>query len=62
MSQDEILKLIQNEPGILQIEVYKRFDICKGSVSDQIRRLARKNLIYREYVPRTWKLYPVTSG
>lgn len=55
----ELLKIVQEEPGIYQPDIYKRFDATlKPEVSNQLYLLYAKGLITREKSGRSYKLYP----
>lgn len=54
----ELLKIVQEEPGIYQPDIYKRFDASlKPEVSNQLYLLYAKGLIKREKSGRSYKLY-----
>ena len=55
----DLPKIIKSEPGILQTEIYKRFDPeHKTIISDVLYRMAREGVITREKAGRTYSLYP----
>ena len=54
----ELLKIVQEEPGIYQPDIYKRFDVAlKPEVSNQLYLLYAHGLITREKSGRSYKLY-----
>ena len=54
----ELLRIVQEEPGIYQPDIYKRFDASlKPEVSNQLYLLYAKGLITREKSGRSYKLY-----
>ena len=56
--KQELLSMIQEEPGVIQSDLYKRFDIkLKPEVSNQLYLLYTKGLITREKSGRSYKLY-----
>lgn len=63
MSQDDILKIIHNEPGIIQVNIYSLVDVCAGTAAQQISKLVKWGLIRREPVAachtQSYRLYPV---
>ncbi len=58
MTQEDLLKIIQLNPGIEQQYICKVIDMPRQSIGEQIRALAKKKEIRREYTKRSWKLYP----
>ncbi len=62
MTQDELLEIIRQEPGIELCELRKRASIS-SSVSAQIRGLERRGLITRKTVRtlKTWSLFPIEA-
>lgn len=54
----ELLKIVHEEPGIYQPDIYKKFDVgLKPEVSNQLYLLYAKGLITREKSGRSYKLY-----
>lgn len=54
----ELLRMIQEEPGVLQSDLKKRFDSAlQPEVSNQLYLLNSKDLIRREKSGRSYKLY-----
>lgn len=54
----ELLRMIKEEPGVVQSDLYKRFDTTlKPEVSNQLYLLYAKGLITREKSGRSYKLY-----
>lgn len=54
----DLLEIIKAEPGVVQTELYKRFDAeLKDDVSNELYWLARKGLIEREKSGRSYKLF-----
>ena len=49
MTQDEILKIIKEHPGILQKDLRSYSFLCSSKVSEQCSGLRRKGMIRREY-------------
>lgn len=47
LTQDDILRIIKNEPGIETSELKKRADVSPGTVSQQVAALVLKGLIKR---------------
>ena len=47
MSQDAILQHIQDNPGVLQSNVYKNLGMPKSTVSIQVKKLLKWNQIKR---------------
>lgn len=54
----ELVSIIEKEPGVIQADLYKRFDPeLKPEVSNQLYLLSAKGLIIREKSGRSYKLY-----
>lgn len=54
----ELLRMIKEEPGVVQSDLYKRFDASlKPEVSNQLYLMSAKGLIKREKSGRSYKLY-----
>lgn len=50
--------LIEEEPGVLQSDLYKHFDAdLKNEISNQLYQMAGQGIIIREKSGRTYKLY-----
>ena len=60
MTQDELLEIIRQEPGIELCELRKRATISSSAVTVQIRGLERRGLIMKKTVRtlKTWSLFP----
>jgi DNA-binding MarR family transcriptional regulator len=63
MTQDELLEIIRQEPGIELCELRRRASISSSAVSAQIRGLERRGLIMRKTVRtlKTWSLFPIEA-
>ncbi len=63
MTQDELLEIIRQEPGIELCELRKRASISSSAVSAQIKGLERRGLIIRKTVRtlKTWSLFPIEA-
>ena len=64
MSQDEIMKIVNNQIGITQIEaIYtcRKKDISSASAAQQIISLRKKNKLARKPIKRTYELYPIVE-
>lgn len=57
MSQDEILELVRQRPGILQSEIRKT--LTTQHLSDKLRRLRVKGEIVRVSLGKTFAIFPV---
>ena len=57
MTQDEIRKIIEDNPGILQSDLYSYVDLNTASINDQVLALHRKREIRREKCKNSNKLY-----
>ncbi|MBR5583769.1 MAG: hypothetical protein IKW21_04505 [Lachnospiraceae bacterium] len=54
----ELLKIVREEPGIVQSDIYKRFDPeLKFEIQNQMYLLWSKDIIIREKSGRSYKLY-----
>ena len=54
----ELLRIIKAEPGVVQSDLYKRFDpSLKPEISNQLYLLSAKGLIIREKSGRSYMLY-----
>lgn len=64
MTQDELLEIIRQEPGIELCELRRRANISSSAVSTQIRGLERRGLIMRKTVRtlKTWSLFPIETN
>jgi hypothetical protein len=55
---DDLLRIIKEEPGVIQSQLYKRFDdSIKDLVSNELYLLEHRNVIIREKSGRSYKLY-----
>ena len=63
MTQDELLQIIRQEPGIELCELRRRASISSSAVSAQIKGLERRGLIMRKTVRtlKTWSLFPIEA-
>jgi len=61
VSQDEILKIIKNYPGIESTELKKKSDMSQGGVSTAVSALVRRGLVHRGPGKnrKTYTLFPV---
>lgn len=58
----ELLKIVREEPGIVQSDIYRRFDPdLKFEIQNQLYLLWSWNVIIREKAGRSYKLFP-SSG
>ena len=57
MTQSEIKKIIEDNPGILQSELHKLSDLNLGTIPEQVQRLVKKREITRVKYKNTNKLY-----
>lgn len=55
-----ILEPILEMPGITQVEVVDRSDFSNAKVSQTLKALRERGLVYREPQGRTYRLYPGT--
>ncbi|WP_138004577.1 helix-turn-helix transcriptional regulator [Halalkalirubrum salinum] len=53
-----ILEPVLQSPGITQIELRDRSDFSKSKVSQTVRSLEKRGLLYRERQGRTYRIYP----
>lgn len=62
LPEDErrILEPILDTPGITQLEVVARSDFSDAKVSQTLKALRERGLVYREPQGRTYRLYPET--
>jgi uncharacterized membrane protein len=56
----QILEPILETPGITQVEVVARSDYSDAKVSQTLKALRERGLVYREAQGRTYRLYPRT--
>lgn len=56
----DILEPIIDTPGITQVEVVARSDFSDAKVSQTLKALRERGLVYREPQGRTYRLYPGT--
>ena len=58
--KDDLIRIIQNNPGILQTEIYKRFDpLAKSDVSEKLYFMAKEKLIRREKSGTTYSVFMI---
>ena len=57
MTQDEIIKIIEDNPGILQSEIHNHTDLAQKSIFAQTMALYKKREIRREKWKKSNKLY-----
>lgn len=57
MTQDEIRKIIEETPGILQSELNKHTDMSQNAIQDCVMGLYKKREIYKIKYKLTNKLY-----
>lgn len=56
--KQDILTIVSAEPGVIQTDLYKRFDpALKGTVSNELYHLEGQGVIVREKNGRSYKLY-----
>lgn len=62
LPEDErrVLEPILDTPGITQVEVVARSDFSDAKVSQTLKALRDRGLVYREPQGRTYRLYPGT--
>lgn len=60
IDERRILTPVINRPGITQVEVVARTDFSDAKVSQTLKALRERGLIYRERQGRTYRLYPGT--
>jgi hypothetical protein len=54
----ELVDIIKKEPGVVQADLYKRFDAeLKGDISTELYSLSASGVITREKSGRSYKLY-----
>ena len=60
LPEDErrIVEPILESPGLTQVELRGRSDFSKAKVSQTVRKLEDRGLIYREKQGRTYRVYP----
>lgn len=60
LPEDErcILKPVLETPGITQVEVVAKSDFSDAKVSQTLKALRERGLVYREPQGRTYRLYP----
>ena len=57
-AESEILKIIQNNPGILQTEIYDYFDVIyKNTIRNVIKKLESEGKIKKNKSGNTYKIY-----
>ena len=57
MSQDEVIRVVDGEPGIVRTKVHTVMGISMATASEQIRVLVRKRELIQVRVGRDYKLY-----
>lgn len=58
----DLLEIIKAEPGVVQSDLYKRFDPeLKSEISNQLYLLSHNGSITREKSGRSYKLFPITG-
>lgn len=57
MSQEEILKIVDNTPGIVRTKVHAVMGVSTGTASEQIRVLVKKKELVQIKSGRDYKLY-----
>lgn len=56
--KEELKKIIAEEPGVIQSDLYKRYDkALKGSISNELYQMEAHNVIIREKSGRSYKLF-----
>lgn len=56
--KSDLLRIIKEEPGVVQADLYKRFDSqLKGEISNQLYLLSASGTVIREKSGRSYKLY-----
>ncbi|WP_181692656.1 hypothetical protein [Natronomonas sp. LN261] len=58
--EQQVLQPVLETPGITQVEVVGRSDFSDAKVSQTLKALRNRGLIYREPQGRTYRLYPGT--
>jgi hypothetical protein len=54
----DLKKIITEEPGVIQSDLYKRFDASmKAHISNELYQMEAHNVIIREKIGRSYKLY-----
>lgn len=54
----DLVSIIQNEPGVVQSDLYKRYDpSLKGAISNELYQMETNDSIIREKSGRSYKLY-----
>lgn len=63
MSQEEVIKVVDNEPGVVRTKVHTIMGISMATASEQIRSLVRKKELIQIKTGRKYKLYrPKNTG
>ena len=57
MSQEEVIRVVDNEPGIVRTRVHAIMGVSTGTASEQIRVLVRKKEIIQVRNGRDYRLY-----
>lgn len=56
----QILEPVLDTPGITQVEIIDRSEFSDAKVSQTLKALRERGLVYRERQGRTYRLYPGT--
>ena len=59
MNQEELLRVVRQNPGITQVELRKQLECYGFDISNKLHKLRLKKLIRREQDKRTWRLYAI---
>lgn len=57
MSQEEVIRVVDNEPGIVRTKVHAVIGVSTGTASEQIRVLVKKKELVQIKSGRDYKLY-----
>ena len=57
MSQEEVIRVVDNEPGIVRTKVHTIMDVSMGTASEQIRVLVKKRELIQVKEGRNYRLY-----
>ncbi len=57
MSQEEVIKVVNNEPGIVRTKVHAIMGVSMATASEQIRVLVRKKKLIQVRNGRDYNLY-----
>jgi len=58
MSQEEILKLVNSNPGIIRTKIHRLLGVSVGTASQQITKLAKEKELIQIKSGQDYKLYP----